>query len=52
MGDLIGNEIADKIKSILKRFSVGNSKNDTNSEIEVPKKRCISPEESNKLLMN
>ena len=40
-GDLIGNEIADKITSVLKK----SSKELQNDEIEVPKKRCISPEE-------
>ena len=40
-GDLIGNKIADKITSVLKK----SSKELQNDEIEVPKKRCISPEE-------
>ena len=56
-GDLIGNKIADKITSISaelhpmellpkKSSSELRSKNDdANSEIEVPKKRYLSPEE-------
>ena len=40
-GDLIGNKIADKITSVLKK----SSKELQNDEIEVPKKRSISPEE-------
>ena len=49
-GDLIGNKIADKITSISKKSSVEHSKNDTNSEIEVPKKWCISPEERQQII--
>ena len=54
-GDLIGNKISDKTTSISKRSSAEHSKNDANNEIEVRKKRYISPEEQkkgNKLLMN
>ena len=54
-GDLIGNKISDKTTSISKRSPAEHSKNDANSQIEVRKKRYISPEEQkkgNKLLMN
>ena len=49
-GDLIGNKIADKI-SVSKKSSVEYSKNnDANSEIEVPKKRYVSPEERQQII--
>ena len=49
-GDLIGNKIADKI-SVSKKSSVEHSKNnDANSEIEVPKKRYVSPEERQQII--
>ena len=54
-GDLIGNKISDKTTSISKRSPAEHSKNDANSQIEVRKKRYISPEEQkkgNNLLMN
>ena len=49
IGDLIGNKVADKITSVWK--SPTRSKNDdANSEIEVPKKRYISPEERQQII--
>ena len=50
-GDLIGNKIADKITSVSKKSSTelhsaeNSKKSQSDDEIEVPKKRCISPEE-------
>ena len=54
-GDLIVNKIADKITIISKKFSAEHSmelysKNDVNSEIEVPQKRYISPEERQQII--
>ena len=43
--DLIGNKIAGKITSVLK-----SPKELQNDEIEVPKKRYISPEERNQII--
>ena len=55
IGDLIGNKITDKITSVSTELhwkSPTRSKtDDANNEIEVSKKRYISPED-NKLLMN
>ena len=58
-GDLIGNKIADKITSVSmdfhsKKSSVElRSKNDdSNSEIEVPKKDTYLQKKGNRLLMN
>ena len=58
-GDLIGNKIADKITSVSKKKSATklHSKELPNDEtedveIETPKKRYVSPEKENKLLMN
>ena len=61
-GDLIGNKIADKITSISKK-SLAEPRSmelhstelhlkidDANSEIEVPKKRYISPEERQQII--
>ena len=49
--DLIGNKIADKITSVSKKFSTEHSKNDdANTEIEVPRKRYISPEEKRQII--
>ena len=49
--DLIGNKIADKITSVSKKSSAEHSKNDDSySEIEVPKKRYISPEERQQII--
>ena len=50
-GDLIDNEIADKITSISKSPKELHSETDEN-EIETQKERYISPEKENKLLMN
>ena len=49
-GDLIGNKIADKIRSVSKKIATElHSKELTNNnedvEIAIPKKRYISPEE-------
>ena len=54
-GDLISQKIADKITSVSKKSSAHStelySKNvDANSEIEVPKKRYISPEERQQII--
>ena len=56
-GDLIGNKIADKITSVLMELhskkSTKELQNDkTSNEIDTPKKRDISPEERQQLLMN
>ena len=49
--DLIGNKIADKITSVSKKSSTEHSKNDdANTEIEVPRKRYISPEERRQII--
>ena len=52
IGNLIGNKIADKITSVSKKSSTElHSKNDDpNSEIEVPKKIYISPEERQQII--
>ena len=47
-GDLIGNEIADKITSVLKK----SSKELQNDEIEVPKKDAYLQKKDKALLMN
>ena len=49
-GDLIGNKTADKIMSVSKKSLKELRKNET--EADILKKRYISPEEDNKLLMN
>ena len=54
-GDLIGNKIADKITSVSKSSAKHSvellSKNDdSNSEMEAPKKRYISPEERQQVI--
>ena len=51
-GDLVGNKIADKITSISNKSSAEHSKNDANSEIELPKKDIYLQKKGNKLLMN
>ena len=43
--DLIGNKISDKITSVSKKTQNKESEADSNSPKDVPKKRCISPEE-------
>ena len=47
-GDLIGNKIADKIRSV----SIKSAKESSNDETQVdkPKKRCISPEERQQII--
>ena len=50
-GDLIGNKIADKITSVPKSSADLLSKNDdANSEVEVLKKRYISPKERQQII--
>ena len=53
-GDLIGNKVADKITSILRKSPTElQSKNDeANSEIEVPKKDTHLQKKGNRLLIN
>ena len=53
-GDLIGNNIADKITSISKKKSDNNNNNDDNNDYELTPhiKRYISPKKDNKLLMS
>ena len=48
-GDLIDNEIADKITSISKSPKELHSKTDEN-EIEIPKERYISPEKRQQII--
>ena len=48
-GDLIGNKIADKITSIWK-MSSEKQNYDSSNEIEVPKRRYISPEERQQII--
>ena len=49
--DLIGNKIADKIKSISKK-SNNNNNNNNNEDMEIttPKKKYISPEERQQII--
>ena len=51
-GDLIGNKIADKITSVLKKSptELHSKNNDANSEIKAPKTRYISPEERQQII--
>ena len=53
-GDLIGNEIADRITSVLKNPSNNNNNNNNNNnediEITAHKKRYISPEERQQII--
>ena len=52
-GDLIGNKIADKIKSISKRTAKelhNNDETEEDAEITTHKKRCVSPEERQKII--
>ena len=50
-GDLIGNKIADKTTRVFKKkFNNNNNNNDV--ELATHKKRYISPEERQQLLMN
>ena len=48
-GDLIGNKIADKITSVWK-MSSEKQNDDSSNEIEVPKRRYISPEERQQII--
>ena len=53
-GDLIGNKIADKITSVLKKSSSNNNNNNNNNnedwEITAHNKRCISPKERQQII--
>ena len=56
-GDLIGNKIADKITSVSKKSAMKlhskelpNNSNETDVEITNHKKRCVSPEERQKII--
>ena len=55
-GDLIGNKIADKITSVLKKKSNNNNNNNNNNsnndnlELTTHKKRYISPEERRQII--
>ena len=54
-GDLIGNNIANKITSVSKKSNNNNNNNNNNNEdvqLTTHKKRYISPEEDSKLLIN
>ena len=51
-GNLIGNKIADKITSASKKTQNNKSEGDSDSLKDIPKKRYISPEERQKLMMN
>ena len=42
--DLIGNKIADKITSVLKKSSTRSENNEASDESKTPKERYISPE--------
>ena len=50
--DLVGNEIADKITSVSKKSTKKLPTIDEDVELTTPKKRYISPEERQKLLIN
>ena len=54
IGDLIGNKIADKITSVSKKPNNDNNNNNNNEDAKITahKKRYISPEERQQLLMN
>ena len=51
-GDLIGNESADEITSVSKKFSKALQNNETEEDVEraTPKKRYISPEERQQII--
>ena len=49
--DLIGNKIADKITSVLKKSSTRSENNEASDESKTPKERYISPEKKDKLLI-
>ena len=52
-GDLIGNKIANKITKAPIKLQENNSKTITNEhDKEIPKERCISPEERQKIINN
>ena len=48
--DLIGNKIADKITSVSKKPNNININNNEDEEIDIPKKRYISPEERQQIV--
>ena len=49
-GDLIGNKIADKITSVSKKTQNNEPEAGRVSPKDVPKKRCISPEERQQII--
>ena len=49
-GDLIGNEIADKITSVSKKPSNSNNNNNEDVEITAHNKRYISPEKRQQII--
>ena len=51
IGDLIGNKVTDKIRSVSNK-SLQNNLDEAKSELEIPKERYISPKKGKKLLMN
>ena len=51
-GDLIGNKIPDKITSASKKSPTRSQNDNTNNEIEAPKKDTYLQKKDNKLLMN
>ena len=49
-GDLVGNDIADKITSVSKKKSNNNNNNNDDVELTTPQKRYISPEERQQVI--
>ena len=49
-GDLIGNKIADKTTSVLRKSSTHSQNNEANDESETPKERYISPEKRQQII--
>ena len=49
-GDLIGNKIADKTTSVLRKSSRHSQNNEANDESETPKERYISPEKRQQII--
>ena len=51
IGDKLGNKIADKITRVSKKSSAKHSnKSHSEDELEVPKKRLVSPEERQQII--
>ena len=48
--NLIGNKIADKITSVLKKSNNNNNNNNEDAELTAHKKRYISPEERQQII--